>query len=263
MENDRERALTANSEEITLLIHDVREEVLGSLLENHGFKENHLCLLLGRKDLSTVFLEKIASRKEWMVSYRVRRALAFHPKVPQSLGLRLVREVFVSDLVLLTFSPSGHPALRRLAEDIVLARLPQLPTSEKMKLARRGPARIKGALLIEGSQEILPTLLDSPLLNEGHVLKALSRITLPRHVVTAIANHGRWSNIYAVRIALLHNAQTPLARVLVFLPGITVSDLRALSKNTSVPSSFQAHIRRELANRLQHGKPTAAGNARS
>lgn len=260
MESDREPALASDSDQIALLIHDVREEVLEGLLENPKLKEAHLCLLLSRKDLTAALLEKVASHKEWMGSYRVRRALAFHPKIPHTLGLRLVRELYVSDLVLLTFSTSGHPALRRLAEDILLGRLPQLPTSAKMKLARRGPARIKGALLIEGSQEILPTLLDSPLLNEGHVLKALSRVTLPRHVVVAIANHGRWSNIYSVRLALSHNANTPLARVLVFLPGVTVADLRALGKNTSVPSSFQPHIRRELANRLLHGKPSASGN---
>lgn len=253
METDRQRARTAPQEEIPVLLHDAREEVLEGLLENPLFNDNHLCLLLGRKDLSSVFLEKITSRREWMGSYRVKRALAFHPRVPLTPGLSLVRELYLSDLVLLTFAPSGNPALRHLAQEMVSARLPQLPTAEKMKIARRGPPRLTGALLIDGSPEVLSTVLDSPLLNEGHVLQALSRITLPSRVVAGIANHGRWSNIYTVRLALLRNAQTPLARVLAFLPSISVTDLRILSTSTSVPSKFQPHIRRELTNRMQYG----------
>lgn len=257
MENSTEihgsEARSASQEEIPVLVHDGREEVIAGLLENPQFQENHLCLLLGRKDLSTALLEKISLHREWMGSYRVRRALAFHPKVPQLLGMRLVRELYASDLADLTFSPSAHPAIRHLAEELTLAKLPQLPPGEKITLARRGSGRIKGALLIDGSQEVLSIVLDSPTLNEGHVLQALARITLPARIVTAIANHARWSSIYAVKLALLRNSQTPLARVLVFLPTISVTDLRILSKTASVPSSFQPHIRRELANRIQHG----------
>ena len=256
-ESDRQRVRTAPQEEIPILLHDPREEILEALLENPLFQENHLCLLLGRKDLSAVVLEKIAIHQEWMKSYRVRRALAFHPKVPHLLGLRLVRELYALDQVELTFSSSGQPALRHLAEELVLMKLPQLPPGEKMMLARRGPSRIIGALLIDGCQEVLTTVLDSPLLNEGHVLRALSRITLPARVVAGLANHGRWSSIYAVRLALLHHSQTPLARVLAFLPSIALTDLRVLSKSASVPSSFQPHIRRELANRMQHGNSAA------
>jgi hypothetical protein len=257
-EIDREGARTAPEERFTVLLHDTREEILWGLLENPGFQETHLCLLLGRKELSSVLLESIAARAEWMHSYRVRRALVFHPHVPHTLGLHLVRELYLIDLVQLTFSPSGLPALRHLAEELVLARLPQLPPAQKIVLARRGSARIMGALLTDGSPEVLPAVLDSPLLNEGHVLKALSRIALPMRIVTAIADHGRWSHVYSVRLALVRNPQAPLGRVISFLPSISTSDLRILSQSNAVPSKTLPHIRRELANRMQHGKAAQA-----
>jgi hypothetical protein len=245
---------TAPLEQIAVLLHDSREHVLRGLLENPLVCEIHVCLLLGRKELSTALLETIAGRDDWMRSYRVRRALAFHPNVPHTLGLHLVRELYVSDLVQLTFLPSGQPALKQLAQELVLARLPQLPLAQKMTLARRGSAHLVGALLLDGSTEVLSTVLDSPHLNEGHVLKALSRIALPARVVAAIAEHGRWSNIYSVRLALLRNPQAPLGRVLSFLPSISTQDLRALKQSHSVPAKLQPHIQRELANRAQHGK---------
>jgi len=254
VEIDREGARTASKEQIPLLLQDAREEILRGLLENPHFQEGHLCLLLGRKELSSLLLESVTSRKEWMGSYRIRRALAFHTNVPRTLGLHLVRELFLPDLVQLTFSPSGQPALRHLAEELVLARLPQLPPAQKMTLARRGSARIMGALLADGSPEVLPAVLDNPLLNEGHVLKGLSRIALPARVVAAIAENARWSHIYSVRLALLHNPQAPLARVLSFLPSISSTDLQILTKSSSVPSNLRPHIRREFAKRMQHGK---------
>jgi hypothetical protein len=260
-ELDRDTARNAPAEQIPALVHEHREEILRGLLENPVFEELHLCLLLGRADLSTLLLEEIAIHKQWMSSYRVKCALAFHHNIPQTLGLRLVRELYAHDLVGLSFSPSANPALRHLAEELVLAKLPQLPPAQKMKLARRGSPRIMGALLTDGSSEALPTVLDSPLLNEGHVLKALARVALPVRIVTAIADHAKWSHIYSVRLALLRNSQAPMARVLTFLPSITTTDLKILSQSSSVPSRLLPHIRRELANRMQHGKSYVRGTS--
>jgi hypothetical protein len=253
-ELDGDVARHAPREQIPMLIHEHREDIVRGLLENPHFEELHLCLLLGRAELSTALLEEIAKHKEWMSSYRVKRALAFHYNLPQTLGLSLVRELYQSDLVALSFSPSGNPALRHLAEELVLSKLPQLPPAQKMTLARRGSPRVVGALLTDGSPECLPTVLDSPLLNEGHVLKALVRVALPVRIVTTIADHAKWSHISCVRLALLRNSQAPMARVLTFLPNITTTDLKILSQSSSVPSRLVPHVRRELANRMLHGK---------
>jgi len=253
LEIDRDGARTASPEQIAILLYDTRDTILLGLLENPAFDENHLCLLLGRKDLPTLLLEEIARHNQWMRSYRVRRALAYHPRVPHNLGLRLARELYVTDLVQLTILRSAAPEIRHLAEELILARLPQLPSAQKMTLARRGPPRIAGALLADGEIGVVAVVLDSPFLNEGHVLKALSRIALPGRVVAAIADHKRWSHLYSVRLALLRNSQAPLARLLSFLPSISVTDLRVLSESSATPSNLRPHLRRELANRMQHG----------
>jgi hypothetical protein len=263
LEIDRDAARSAAPEQIPILLHDAREAILLGLLDNPAFEENHLCLLLGRKELSTVLLDEIVSHTQWLRSYRVRRGLAYHPHVPHYLGLRLVSELYVTDLVQLSILRSAAPEVRHLAEELILARLPQLPSSQKMTLARRGPPRIAGALLADGQIEVVPVVLDSPFLNEGHVLKALSRVTLPGRVVAAIAGHQRWSHLYSVRLALLRNPQAPLARLLSFLPTISVPDLRVLVESSATPSNLRPHLRRELANRMQHGSLPAKRNSHS
>jgi hypothetical protein len=249
-----EDARAASKEQIPALLHDVREAVLRGLLDNPEFNERHVCLLLLQKEVPSAILEEVGHRERWLRSYEVRRALAFHPHVPNTIGLHLVRELYVTDLVQLTMAASAAPPLRQLAEELVFARLPQLPPAQKMILGRRGSARIAGALLADGQPEVVPTVLESPFLNEGQVLRVLSRINMNARVVTAIAESGRWNQHYSVRLALVRNPQAPLATVLSFLPSISTTDLRILAESSSVPANVRPHVRRELANRMQHGK---------
>lgn len=248
---DQERS--TSKDEFSVLVHEAREEVLVGLLDNPRLEEKHVCLLLLRKELSAALVEQVANRERWVRNYPVRRALAFHPHVPQTMGLRLVRELYVSDLVQLTLSPSGAPAIKHLAEELVLARLPQLPPAQKMILARRGTPRIAGALLADGQPEVIGIVLESPFLNEGQVLRVLSRINLPARVIGAIACSGRWTQHSSIRLALVRNPQTPLTTVLSFLPSISTSDLQIMAQSSSLPSNVRPHVRRELANRMQHG----------
>ena len=249
----REGVRSASKEQISLLLHDAREDVLLGLLENAQFDDKQLCLLLLRKELSASFIERVASHALWLRNYAVRRSLAFHPHLPYSVGLRLVRELSVADLVQLTMSASAAPALKQLAEELVLARLPQLPPAQKLILARRGAARLAGALLADGQPEVIPIVLESPFLNEGQVLRVLSRINAPSRVVAAIAASGRWNQHHSVRLSLVRNPQTPLATVLSLLPSVATVDLRLLAESSSAPSHVRPHLRRELANRAQHG----------
>ncbi len=259
----REGARSAPREEVSALLHDPREDVLLGLLDNPHFDEKSLCLLLLRKELSASFIEHVVSRESWLRNYAVRRGLAFHPHLPHALGLRLVRELFVTDLVQLTMAASAAPPLKQLAEELLLTRLPQLPPAQKMILARRGSARVAGALLSDGQPEVIPIVLESPFLNEGQVLRVLSRINAPVRVVAAIAASGRWAQHYSVRLALVRNPQTPLATVLSLLPSISTVDLRILAESSSVPSNVRPHVRRELTNRVQRGaEPTKMGRLR-
>ncbi len=250
-----ERARTASHEELRVLLHEKNEEVLVALLENPALDEALLCLLLERKDLSGELLTTIARRKEWMRSYRVKARVAGHPHAPRLLALPLIRQLFLFDLVNLTLSPATSAELRRIAEDVILNRLPQLALGQRLTLARRGSARVVAALLAEGNERVVPLALDNAFLTESQVLKVLSREELPEFVPAAIARHRKWSYLYNVRMALVRHPLTPLARVLAFLPDLTLRDLDELSGARSLPASLKQYIRAEVALRRQRGRP--------
>jgi hypothetical protein len=253
-----ERARSASREELRVLLHDKNEEVLTALLENPALDEALLCLLLQRKDLSGDLLGEVARRKEWMRSYRVKARVAGHPHAPRLVALPLIRQLFLFDLVNLSLQPATPAEVKRIAEEVILNRLPQLALGQRLTLARRGSARVAAALLAEGNERVVPLALDNAFLTESQVLKVLSREELPEIVPMSIARHRKWACFYNVRMALVRHPLTPLARVLAFLPDLTLRDLDELSGARSLPPNLKQYIRAEVALRQKGGRARRA-----
>jgi hypothetical protein len=253
-EREIERALVATGEELNTLLYHPSHQVLAALLQNPVFDESKLTVLLARKNLPAEILEEIGTRKALLKSYTVKRALIFHPRTPRLIGLRLIRDIYVMDLVQLALSPAVSAELKRLAEEQLIARLPQLPLGQKITLARRGPARVAGVLLADGNRNVLPVALNNPFLTEAQVLKALAREKVPTQVAQAVAHHPKWSQSYNVRLALVRTPTAPLAMVLGFLPHLAVSDLRELTAPGIIPENLRRYLQAEVQRRIRTGR---------
>jgi hypothetical protein len=253
----QERALVATGEELALLLHHVSADVLLALLDNPALDETHVCLLLERKDLRGEILEEVARRKSLLKSYRVKRSLAFHPRTPRLVSLRLLRDLYLMDLVQVAILPGISAELKRNAEEQLLARLPQLPLGQKITLARR----VAGALLAEGHAQVVPIVLDNPYMTEAQILRALAREKLPTSVIPAIVHHHKWSITYNIRLALVRNPMSPLATILSYLPELTVSDLRELAAPGIVPENLRKYLQAEVQRRMRASEKAAARTA--
>ncbi len=257
----RERALVATGEELAVLLHHASTEVVLALLDNPALDETHVCLILERKNLAAEVLEEVARRKPLLKSYRIKKSLAFHPRTPRLVSLRLLRDLYLMDLVQVAILPGVSAELKRNAEDQLLARLPQLPLGQKITLARRGPARVAGALLAEGHAQVVPVVLDNPYMTEAQILRALAREKLPISVIPAIVQHRKWSITYNIRLALVRNPMSPLATILSYLPELTVSDLRELAAPGIVPENLRKYLQAEVQRRLRASKKKAGKDA--
>jgi hypothetical protein len=168
--------------------------------------------------------------------------------------MRLLRDLYLMDVVQITLLPGIPTELKRNAEDQLVSRLPQLPLGQKITLARRGPARLAGALLAEGHAQIVSIALDNAYLTEAQVLKVLSREKIPPGVVRTISQHRKWSITYNVRLALVRHPLSPLATVLAYLPELTVSDLRELASPGIVSESLRKYLQAEVQRRIRAGE---------
>ncbi len=248
---DLPKSKTATGDELVRLIHEAPPNQLPPIFDNPALDEKSLALLLHRKDLPTDFLAEVLKRRHFLKNYLVRKLLAFHPHTPRADTLRLIRELYLMDLIQFAISPGVLPDLKRKAEDQVIAKMPQLPLGQKITLARRSPARIAGALLADGQPMIVKAALSNPNLTEAQVLRVLAKDKLAPIVTQSIAQHEKWSHMYNVRIALLRQPSTTIATVLAFLPELTVSDLRALAAPGILPENLRHYLQAEIHRRLQ------------
>jgi hypothetical protein len=241
-----ERARTASSEELKSLVHAAGEDVLLALLENPAIEEAHITLLLDRLDLSANVVTAIGGESKWVSSEGVRLRLASHPRTPKRIALTTARQLYLFDLVRLSLLPSAPADIKRVAEEIIISRVPHLPVGQKLTLARRGPARVAGAILAEGHAQAVKLALNNSFLTESQILKVLAKSGVPERVVAAIAQHTKWSCQYNVRMALVRNPQTPAPRVLEFLPQLKVNDLKEIAKLEELAPQARKYVEQEL-----------------
>ena len=236
-------------DELAIQLQSADEAALLRLLANSEVDESHVTKLLERLDLSSTVLAAIAEQGKWTASEGVRLRLARHPHTPKRFALALVRQLYLFDLVRLSSLPSAPGDIRRVAEEVILTRIPHLPAGEKLTLARRGPSRVAGAILAEGHPQAIKLALGNAFLTESQILRVLAKPGVAERVVVAIAQHAKWSSQYNVRVALVRNSQTPPPCVLAFLPNLRLRDLKDLATLEGVPAHTRRYIQKEFARR--------------
>jgi hypothetical protein len=244
-----DQARSASGAELKALLHVADEGTLLGLLENPHLEEPHVCQMLERLDLFASVLTAVASEGKWTSSEGVRLRLARHPHTPRRISFALLRQLYLFDLVRLSLLPSAPAEIRRLAAEIIITRLPHLPVGQKLTLARRGPARVAGALLAEGHPQAVRLALANAFLTESQVLKVLAKPGVLERVVAAIARDLKWSCQYNVRVALMRNLHTPAHVVRAILPNLTLRDLKGLLTLETLAPHLRKYIQQELTRR--------------
>jgi hypothetical protein len=244
-----DRARSASGDELKTLVQESSEEVLLATLENPNFGEPHVALLLNRLDLPANVIDVVAARPKWISNEGVRLRLAAHPRTSKRVALATVRQLYLFDLVRLSLLPFAPAGIKRVAEEIIIARVPHLPIGQKLTLAHRGPSRVAGAVLGEGHAQTIRPALNNSLLTESQVLKVLAKAAVPERVVAAIAQHPKWAGQYNVRMALVRNAHTPVPCVLAFLPHINLRDLNEIAGLQDLAPHLRRYIGQELVRR--------------
>ena len=229
-------------------------------VRNPHLQERDLLRLLERKDLAHEVVRELAQRREVRRSYTVQLALVRHPKAPRQVSLPLMKFLYIFDLLRVAQTPAVPADVKMVAEETILQKLEGMARGEKISLARRGTGRLAASLLFIPDRELIRAALDNPYLTEGHLLKVLAREGLPLAVVEQLAQHQRWSQHYYLRLALIRNPLTPLARVLAFLPDLAVTDLRDICLDHRMPQPVRKYIEAHCAARLNKQRRLPAGD---
>jgi len=237
--------------EIERLFNETAKDVLLGLARNPHLQERDLLRLLERKDLAHEVVLELAHHKAVRRSYTVQLALVRHPKTPRQVSLPLMKFLYLFDLLRVAQTPAVPADVKMVAEETILKKIAGMPRGQRTSLARRGTGRLAASLLLDPDPELIRSALDNPYLTEAYLLKVLSREGLPPEVVEQISQHQRWSHHYYLRLALIRNPLTPLARVLAFLPDLAVTDLREICQDHRMPEQVRKYIEAHCTARLK------------
>ena len=111
------------------------------------------------RDLSSEAIEQISRNVAVMKSRKVRVALAAHPRAPRRIALRLIRELYTFDLMQFSLIPAVAADLKRVADELLVARLASITLGERIALARRSSAMVAAALLLDKESRVWQTAL--------------------------------------------------------------------------------------------------------
>jgi len=205
--------------------------------------------LLERRDLPPETIEQLAHNAAAMKSRKVCVALAAHPRAPRHLALRLIRQFYTFDLMQFALQPGAVADLKHVADEQLVARLASITLGERLTLARRASETVAAALLLDKESRVSHTALENSRLTEAAVIKTLMRPNAPAAFVEAVCHHPKWSVRREIRLTLLRNQYTPLARALEFAHAFPPPLLRDVLHTSRLPEKVKACLRKELDNR--------------
>ncbi len=202
--------------------------------------------ILQDRNLPSDALEGFSQNASVMKSRKVRVAVATHPRAPRRVALRLIRELYTFDLMQFALLPAVAADLKRVADELLVARLASISLGERISLARRSSALVAAALLQDKESRVWQAALENPRVTEIALVKALAKPGASPAFVKALCHHPKWSLRPEVRWALLRNESTPLARAIEFARRLPAAQLRDILHNSRLPEKIKAYLRKDL-----------------
>ncbi len=243
------KALTATAEQLYGCLQDPAAEVLRAVLKNPALHEDHLQIMLKRRDLPEDLLKSIYQLQQSGTSHRLQLLLAKNPATPAPIVQTLLPHLHLFELVDLCQLPGVTPDQRLAAERNILLRLEGEPLGNRIALARRGTATIVGELLKTGEPRLMTACLDSPRLKEAAIVQFLRGPKATAETISLIARHPRWHSRPHLRHALLRNRHTPGVWFTLWLPKLPTRDLRTLLLSRQLNVAQQNLVSAELQSR--------------
>jgi len=142
-------------------------------------------------ELTADSIEEISQNAAVMKSRKVRLAVAGHVRTPRRIALRLIRELYTFELMKFALTPTVAADMKRVADELLLARIAGITLGERISLARRSSERVAGALLLDSAAPVWRPALDNVRLTEAVLVRALQRTGGSPAFVEAVCHHAK------------------------------------------------------------------------
>jgi hypothetical protein len=244
-------------------IYSTSADALIAAASDPALTEDFALALLKRSDLPSEALDRLSRKGGLMKSRKARLALIEHPKTPRHISVPMVRHLFTFDLMQVALRPMVPADIKIVAEEALISRLEKVSAGERLSLAHRASGRVTGALLLDSEVRVIHAALENSRLTESSVIKALTRRDAPPAFVEAVCHHSKWSPRPEIRIALLRNEKTPLARALEFARSLPRAQVRQILQGSHLTARTKSYLLKDLERQSEHRRNRETLSARN
>ena len=108
-------AMIGNREARNILLNESNKVILKCVIKNPRITDEEVITLAASKTASEEILREIASKKEWMKNYAIKRSLTFNSKTPVQIALKYLNFMREKDVTILSRSKSVPGVIRSTA----------------------------------------------------------------------------------------------------------------------------------------------------
>lgn len=233
-------------------------DYLTGALENPRLGVDGVELILRNRAATAAIVARIGRNRAWMRARELKVALVNAPAAPYAIARSWLPHLLWRDLAEVASNLKLSPVLRREAETILRARLPELAVGERVSLARVGSRGVIVALSDDPSPAVLQALAGNPRSTESDLVRIVSRADAPPEFLGWMASSSPWEQRHAVRLALVRQPRTPAAAALRVTGRLTRHDLDALRHDPMAPRLVRVAADRRAGTRETDRDPRSS-----
>ena len=221
------------------------EDLLAAAKHN-GLSEDLALTILRRHDLQATVLEAVARNHSVIKHRKVLIGLVEHQHTPRHVSLPLLRRLFTFELMQVALAPSVLADVKRVAEEVLVAKLGTLSLGERITLARQGSATVAGVLLLHSDMPVIEAALQNPRMTEASIVKSLARPEVPVPLLNLLVEHSKWSIRREIQLGILRRKEAGDALVLRVAAKLPKRALEQLLTQHKLPTSRRELLQRAL-----------------
>jgi hypothetical protein len=130
-----------------------------------------------------------------------------------------------------------------------LQTLMKMKPMEKIRAALLGDAYDRGVLVRDSNKMVAMATIKSPKVKENEAVIFSANRSLSHEVIRYIANRRDWVKLYTVKLNLVMNPKTPMARSMSLLAFLNGNDIKKVSRSKSIPSALAKAAKRKAQSR--------------
>jgi hypothetical protein len=117
---------------------------------------------------------------------------------------------------------------------------------EKIRTAMLGDKYDRSILIRDSNKTVCMATVKSPKIREDEAVAYSANRALALEVITYISNRRDWIKLYSVKLNLVMNPKTPMARSLTLLAHLNQMDVQKVARSRNIPSALATAAKRKI-----------------